>query len=110
AAPRSRNELLSEVIDAVQDRLATGAPVGPADRAIMDGIEAARKAGAILSTMATPGDASAVRAWLLGVANEVSAAAREGGILGIGGAQVSEPESQLILELSEALGSLQADG
>jgi len=104
------NELLGELIDAVRDRLATGAVVGPPDRAVMDGIEAARKAGAILASLATPDDAVAVRAWLLGLARTVGSVAREGGLLGIGGAQVSHAEEQLILELSEALGSLEHDG
>jgi hypothetical protein len=104
------NELLGQLIDAVRDRLATGAVVGPPDRAVMDGIEAARKAGAILAALATPDDAAAVRAWLVGLARTVGSAAREGGLLGIGGAQVSDAEEQLILELSEALGSLEHDG
>src|SRR6266446_8385233 len=79
------NELLAELIDAVQDRLATGASVGPPDRAVMDGIEAARKAGAILGSLAAPDDAAAVRAWLLGLARTVGSAVREGGVFGIGG-------------------------
>lgn len=106
---RSENALLGELIDAVRDRLASGATVGPSDRAVMDGIEAARKAGAILGSMAAPEDAVAVRAWLLGLARTVASASREGGVLGIGSALVSEPEEQLILELSEALGSLEYD-
>lgn len=104
------NALLAELIDAVRDRLASGLPVGPSDRAVMDGIETARRAGAILASMAEPEDASTVRAWLLELARTVASAAREGGVLGIGGALVSEPEEQLILELSEALGSLERDG
>jgi hypothetical protein len=104
------NELLSEVIDGVQERLATGAATGPSDRAVMDGIEAARKAGAILASMAAPDDSAAVRAWFLRVARTVASAVREGGVLGIGGSLVSEPEEQLILELSEALGTLEHDG
>jgi hypothetical protein len=104
------NELLGELIDAVRDRLATGAVVGPPDRAVMDGIEAARKAGAILAALAAPDDAAAVRTWLVGLARTVGSAAREGGLLGIGGALVSDAEEQLILELSEALGSLEHDG
>src|SRR5258706_16392180 len=43
------NELLGELIDAVRDRLATGAGVGPPGRAGVGGIGAARKAGAILA-------------------------------------------------------------
>jgi hypothetical protein len=103
----SGSDLLAEVIDAVRNRLATGAPTGPADRAVVDGIAAARKAGAILSSIAEPADAEAVRDWLLRLAKVISSAAREGGVLGIGGAQVSESETQLILELGEALGSLE---
>jgi hypothetical protein len=110
SAPSSGNELLDEVIDAVRDRLAAGAVVGPPDRAVMDGIEAARKAGAILGSLAAPDDAMVVRAWLLELARIVGSAAREGGLLGIGGALVSDAEEQLILELSEALGSLEHNG
>jgi hypothetical protein len=110
SANGSGNELLDELMDAVRDRLAAGPVVGPPDRAVMDGIEAARKAGAILGSLAAPDDAPAVRAWLLGLARTVASAVREGGVFGIGGAPVSDAEEQLILELSEALGSLEHDG
>ena len=83
----------------VQERLTTQI----AD-ALMDGLEAARRAGAILSVQADPAEAARVRAWLLSVAQVVAAATREGGIMGIGGEQVSEREEQTIAAIRDALG------
>ena len=103
------SDLLTELVQAVVDRIASGAPAGSPDRAVMDGIEAARKAGAVLDAMATVEGASAVRAWLIEMARVVASAGREGGILGIGGAMVSTPEEQTIEMLSEALGTFELD-
>jgi hypothetical protein len=103
------SDLVTELAQAVSDRIATGAPMGPPDSAIMDGIEAARKAGALLDTLASPEDALAARGWLIGLARTVASAAREGGILGIGGAVTSAPEEQTIEMLSEALGTFELD-
>jgi hypothetical protein len=103
------SDLVTDLAQAVIDRIATGAPAGPPDSAIMDGIEAARKAGALLDALASPEDASAARAWLIRMARTVASAAREGGIFGIGGAGTSVPEQQTIEMLSEALGTFELD-
>ena len=42
--------------------------------------------------------------WMLSIANRVSRAAREGGVLGIGSKLVSEKETTMIDELAGALG------
>jgi hypothetical protein len=70
----------------------------------MSGIEAARIAGAILSTEADPADAERVGLWLLSVAQVVAEATPEGGLIGIGGDQVSQHEREAIAVIRDALG------
>jgi hypothetical protein len=70
----------------------------------MDGLEAARHAGAILEVAADPADAAAIRAWLLSAARAVAEASREGGVLGLGGEQVSTHERETIAAIADALG------
>jgi len=69
------------------------------------GLTAAREAGAVLATAVPETDAAAIRAWLLGAARSVAAAAREGGVLGIGGHAVSGAEEETIAEIADALGA-----
>ncbi len=104
AAADDAGGLLGAIVGDVHGRLAGGTPQhSPAD-AFMDGLEAARRAGAILSVQADPSEAARVRAWMLSVAQVVASAAREGGVLGIGGEQVSEREEQTIAAIRDALG------
>ena len=71
----------------------------------MAGIEAARRAGAILDVQADPSEAARVRAWYLSVAQRVAEVSREGGVLGIGGEKVSNFEREAIKAIADALGA-----
>ena len=63
-----------------------------------------RSVAALLQTKASPEDADAYKRWVLAVAQRVAAAAKEGGIFGFGGKQVSESEVATINEIATALG------
>lgn len=98
------SELLDRLVSEVHTLLAAGALAQPAEDVIAEGIHAARRAGALLAVLANEGDARAVRLWLLDVGRTVAGAAREGGILGLGGEDVSGPERETIAAISDALG------
>jgi hypothetical protein len=65
--------------------------------------EILRRTSALVSTKATPDEASEVRAWLAKVAQATAEAAREGGFLGFGGASVSDEEKAALGMLNAAL-------
>ena len=95
---------------AARDKVAAGMLTGNMEDAIPDGIQAAREAGAILSVTASESDARAVRQWLLQVAHVTAAAAREGGVFGIGATDVSENERDALAAIQDGLGgSVEAD-
>jgi hypothetical protein len=95
---------LGQLAAAARDKVASGMLTGNATDAIPDGIQAAREAGAILAVAADEADARAVRQWLLQVAHVTAAAARDGGVLGIGGAEISDSERDTMAEIADALG------
>jgi hypothetical protein len=96
--------LLGAIVSDLHGRLAGGIPAErPVDH-FMNGIEAARIAGAILSVEAAPVEGERVCAWFLSVAQVVAEATREGGVLGIGGEQVSQHERLAIAAIRDALG------
>jgi hypothetical protein len=66
-------------------------------------IDELKSVSAVLAAKA-PADASAYKAWLVGVANSVAEAASEGGFLGFGGVQVSDAEKATIADIAAALG------
>jgi hypothetical protein len=49
-------------------------------------------------------DAAPFKTWLAGIAKSVAEAAPEGGFLGFGGTQVSEPEKATVAQIAAALG------
>jgi hypothetical protein len=67
------------------------------------GLAACRRAAALVDAKASPEDAAAYKALLLEVANRVARAATEGGFLGIGGQQVSEPEQRALAAVADAI-------
>ena len=85
--------------------LASPPPMEGSDDPFTDGLEVARKAGAILAVASDPADAEALIAWYLAGADAVAQAAREGGILGLGGEQLSAWEIQTIGSIRDALGA-----
>ena len=67
-------------------------------------IEALRQVSAVLAAKA-PGDAAAFKSWLRQISQSTAEAASEGGgLLSIGGVQVSDAEKATLAEISAALG------
>lgn len=58
----------------------------------------------LLQTKVSVEDADDYKLWILAVARRVASAAKEGGIFGFGGTQVSESETATINEIATALG------
>lgn len=104
ASAAAGDTLLTDLVVELQQRIASGA-IAPPNEPYFDGIEAARRAGAILSVVADPTHGEAIRDWLLQVARRVAESAREGGLLGVGGEDVSRPEETAISEIAYALGA-----
>jgi hypothetical protein len=95
--------LLTRLVSDVQGRLAGGIQTPDTD-AMTDGLQAARRAGALLEIYPDAGQAREVRLWLLDVARRVASSARDGGVLGIGGQQISTAENDTLMSISDALG------
>lgn len=64
-----------------------------------------RRAIEILGTKAEASDVDAYKRFVMTVAQAVAGAHKEGGVLGIGGTQVSDAENQALDEISSALGA-----
>jgi hypothetical protein len=63
-----------------------------------------REVASILKAKAGAEEADEYKRWVVGVAYKVAAAAKEGGLLGFGGEQVSGSEVEIINEIGEAIG------
>jgi len=61
------------------------------------------KANGIVGAKAAADEATAYRAWLLGIAQHAAEAAKEGGFLGFGGERVSGSEQQMLDKLKATL-------
>ena len=103
--------LIMSVLGALEDRAAAGGSFpdylkvvkasGANDRAM--GI--VRSAAAVVDARATPDEASAYKAWLLGIATAVAEAGKEDqGFLGRGGVMVNDAERAALTELAGVLG------
>jgi hypothetical protein len=101
--------LLGDIVADTYGRLAGGLPTSGTSDPYVAGIEAARRAGAILDVQADPAEAQRARAWYLSIAQRVAAAMHEGGVLGIGGEQVSHFEREAIKAIADALGASAVD-
>ena len=66
-------------------------------------LEACRRATGLLAARADPADSAAYRQWVQSVAARVCGASRSGGLLGLGGEQVSAAERRFLDELAVAL-------
>lgn len=71
---------------------------------VAETLDRARRSTTILADKVDSGEAGAYRHWLVTIAQQVVEAATSGGILGIGGEQVSAAEGEFVHQLSEALG------
>ena len=91
----------------VHGLLASGGVPADADpeTAYTDALETTRKAGAILAVVADPVQADSVRTWFSRAMWRVAAAAKEGGVLGIGAEAISPGEEVVISELTDAFGA-----
>jgi hypothetical protein len=69
-----------------------------------DTLDMCREAVALLDAKATPGEAAAYKQWIMAVAEEIAGAAKEGAFLGFGGDRVSTWETEVMQEISSALG------
>ncbi|OJF11835.1 hypothetical protein [Couchioplanes caeruleus] len=112
-ARASASPLVTAVAGAVLD--ATGDPdrgeempaIEPADPVgyAQDVVTRAREAAALLSAKAAPSDAETYKHWLVEIAESVVGAASTGGVLGLGGDQVTDSERAFRDELAKALAS-----
>lgn len=66
-------------------------------------IENCRAVAALLQKKASAEEADEYKRWVIGVAHKVASAAKEGGIFGFGGAQISGNEVAIINEIGAAL-------
>jgi hypothetical protein len=65
-------------------------------------VDTLRQVAALLDAKA-PQEASAVKAWLMGISTHVAEASKEGGFLGFGGVSVSDAEKATLAEIQAAL-------
>jgi hypothetical protein len=77
--------------------------LGPPDQLREQGPERIREAVRAVEEKGTPEEAEQYRSFILRVADVVAHAAKEGGVLGIGGKEVSEQEQAVLDELGREL-------
>ena len=75
----------------------------PLDEVKSRALATCRAVAASLETKVTPGEAYEYKRWVLVVAEKVAAAAKEGGLFGFGGEQISGSEVATINEIGEAI-------
>lgn len=68
-------------------------------------LEDCRSVAALIDAKALPTEAAEYKQWALSIAEKVAMAASEGGFLGFGGEQFSEPEQKFLAEVETALGT-----
>jgi hypothetical protein len=77
--------------------------IGPPDDVRANAPQQIRQAVALVNRRATPEEARQYRDFILGVADVVARAAKKGGVLGLGGKEVSEEERAVLDELAAQL-------
>lgn len=97
------SELLEQIVTTAPqvDR----ASMGPADQLREQLPERIREAVRIVEEKATPEEAREYREFVMRLADVVAHAHKEGGLLGIGGKEVSPEEQAVLDELASALGT-----
>jgi hypothetical protein len=68
------------------------------------GVEGARAVAALLAAKVPAEEAEGFKLWLIGIAQKVAEAAKEGGFLGFGGTRVTDEEKATLGELAGVLG------
>ena len=100
ASDFSTSEARSTARDGLKAKFANSQPADVKTKSI----EALRQVSAGLAAKA-PGDAAAFKSWLRQISQSTAEAASEGGgLLSIGGVQVSDAEKATLAEISNALG------
>lgn len=66
-------------------------------------LENCRSVARLLQTKASAEEADEYKRWIIGVAHKVAKAAKEGGLFGYGGEQISGDEVEIINEIGEAI-------
>ena len=66
-------------------------------------LENCRSVAHLLQTKASAEEAGEYKTWVIGVAHKVAKAAKEGGLFGYGGEQISGAEVEIINEIGEAI-------
>ena len=95
------SELLEQVVATAPQ--VDPASLGPADQLRQQLPERIREAVRIVEEKATPEEAEEYRQFILRMADVVAHAHKEGGVLGIGGKEVSEQEQVALDELARGL-------
>jgi hypothetical protein len=100
ASDFSTSEARSAARDGLKAKFANSQPADVKTKSI----EVLCQVSAVLTAKA-PGDAAAFKSWLRQISQNTAEAASEGGgLLGLGGVQVSEAEKATLADISKALG------
>ncbi len=96
-------------VELIDQLVATPPQVDPKQFGSLEGLreqapQRLREATDLVADKATAEEAAAYRQFLLGLADTVAHAHKEGGFLGIGGKQVSDEEQKVLDELAAMLG------
>jgi len=109
AGHTSSSPLVRAVVTAIYTESDDDAPAAEefTDRAagLADVLASCGSASALLADRAAAVDAEAYRGWLVQIANAVCGAARSGGVLGVGGVQISQAERRFLDDLRTVLRS-----
>jgi hypothetical protein len=113
AARKYEDVPLIKELSQVRERPASPASLIPSEGSAADrlakfrdlAVAKSREAIDLVARKADAKTAGAYRGWLLGVADSVANAAKEGSFLGIGGQRVSETEQAFLTKLRGTLGS-----
>ena len=105
SATGSAGELIKTLAETFKAGARPEMPSFPKDRdqARNTFIAACTKAAAMVAAK-SPAEAQEFKAWLVTIARKAAEASKEGGFLGFGGTQVSEPEHAALATLTSALG------
>ena len=99
--------LVDELVADIQSDRPSMKEVGlarqPKDQALASAISAMTQAVSVVEAKA-PAEAAGFRQWLYGISERVANAAKEGGLLGIGGERVSDDEQAALNRIRSALG------
>lgn len=109
AQQETANPLLKSVVESVKTAKAEDFKVDQQrfqsiEEAQAHALAAVKAVTALLDSKAPQAEADEFKRWLLGIGQQVAAAAKEGGFLGFGGQQVTEEERAAINTLGTALG------